>query len=243
MNARDLKLTPPRNLTPEQLEKWNAAYGPKNEAFEAKLTGNDLIRWKYQRYIKITSARSRRPTSVARFSIIDETGLTENTVVIYNADQGFYLGEHDWFDKRWIYEESVRAARGPLAGVVKPGSVNTDLVANIDYAATFLEIAGAPVPKDLHGKSIVPILKGKLRRIGVSRSLSLLRIPGALPWPSTTAWSPRRTNCSTAISSRNGNSTTPLSIRWRWRMCRADGIHVRAQRTDPGNLQAAEQVW
>lgn len=165
MNARDLKLTQPRNLTPEQLATWNAAYGPKNEAFEkAKLTGNDLIRWKYQRYIKdyirTIAAVDKGVGKVLDY--LDEAGLAENTVVIYNADQGFYLGEHGWFDKRWIYEESVRAplvVRWP--GVVKPGSVNTELVANIDYAATFLEIAGAPVPNDLHGKSIVPILKGK----------------------------------------------------------------------------------
>jgi len=165
MTPRDLKLTQPRNLTPEQLEKWNAAYGPKNEAFEkAQLTGNDLIRWKYQRYIKdyirTIAAVDKGVGKVLDY--LDETGLAKNTVVIYNADQGFYLGEHGWFDKRWIYEESVRAplvVRWP--GVVKPGSVNKDLVANIDYAATLLEIAGAPVPNDLHGKSIVPILKGK----------------------------------------------------------------------------------
>jgi arylsulfatase A-like enzyme len=165
MNARDLKLTPPRNLTPEQLATWNAAYGPKNAAFEkANLQGNDLIRWKYQRYIKdyirTIAAVDKGVGKVLDY--LDETGLAENTVVIYNADQGFYLGEHGWFDKRWIYEESVRAplvVRWP--GVVKPGSVNTDLVANIDYAATFLEIAGAPPADGLHGKSIVPILKGK----------------------------------------------------------------------------------
>jgi arylsulfatase A-like enzyme len=165
MTPRDLKLTPPRNLTPDQLAKWNAAYGPKNEAFEkANLTGNDLIRWKYQRYMKdylrTIAAVDKGVGQVLDY--LDETGLAENTVVIYNADQGFYLGEHGWFDKRWIYEESVRAplvVRWP--GVVKPGTANTDLVANIDYAATFLEIAGAPVPSDLHGQSIVPILKGK----------------------------------------------------------------------------------
>ncbi|MBL6764924.1 MAG: sulfatase-like hydrolase/transferase [Verrucomicrobiae bacterium] len=165
MTERDLKLTEPRGLTPEQLEKWNAAYGPKNAAFKkANLQGEDLIRWKYQRYIKdyirTIAAVDKGVGTVLDY--LDEAGLAENTVVIYNADQGFYLGEHGWFDKRWIYEESVRApllVRWP--GVVKPGSVNTDLVANIDYAATFLEIAGAGVPNDLHGKSIVPILKGK----------------------------------------------------------------------------------
>jgi len=88
--------------------------------------------------------------------------LAENTVVIYSSDQGWYLGEHGWYDKRWMYEESFRTpllARWP--GVTKPGSENHDLVQNLDYAETFLDLCGVKRPKDMQGESIVPLLKGK----------------------------------------------------------------------------------
>jgi arylsulfatase A-like enzyme len=87
--------------------------------------------------------------------------LAENTVVVYSSDQGFYLGEHGWFDKRWMYEESLRTpllVRWP--GVVRKGSENRDLVSNIDFPETFLEIAGAAIPADMQGRSLVPLLKG-----------------------------------------------------------------------------------
>ena len=93
---------------------------------------------------------------------LDETGLAKNTVVIYSSDQGFYLGDHGWFDKRWMYEESLRMpfiVRWP--DVIKPGSVNIDLVQNLDFAQTFLEIAGVQQPNDMQGRSLVPLLKGE----------------------------------------------------------------------------------
>ncbi|MCH5373552.1 MAG: sulfatase-like hydrolase/transferase, partial [Planctomycetes bacterium] len=99
MNANDLKLTPPKNLTPEQLEKWNAAYEPKNEAFrKANLKGKDLVRWKYQRYIKdYLRCIASVDDNVGRvLDYLDESGLAKNTIVIYSSDQGFYLGEHGW---------------------------------------------------------------------------------------------------------------------------------------------------
>jgi arylsulfatase A-like enzyme len=92
---------------------------------------------------------------------LEQSGLEENTVVIYSSDQGFYMGEHGWFDKRFMYEESFRTplvVRWP--GVVAAGSVNTDLVQNIDFAETFLDIAGIKAPADMQGESIVPLLKG-----------------------------------------------------------------------------------
>jgi arylsulfatase A-like enzyme len=93
---------------------------------------------------------------------LDESGLAKNTIVIYSSDQGWYLGEHGWFDKRWMYEESLKTpllVRWP--GVTKPGSVNNDIVSNLDYAETFLEAAGVTVPGDMQGRSLVPILKGE----------------------------------------------------------------------------------
>jgi arylsulfatase A-like enzyme len=93
---------------------------------------------------------------------LDETGLAENTVVIYSSDQGWYLGENGWFDKRWIYDVSLRMpfmVRWP--GVVKPGSENHDTVSNIDFAQTFLDMAGVEQPTDMQGASLVPLLNGK----------------------------------------------------------------------------------
>ena len=93
---------------------------------------------------------------------LKEAGLEKDTIVIYCSDQGFYLGEHGWFDKRWMYEESLRTpmlVRWP--GVVKPGSRNGDIVSPIDFAGTFCEVAGIETPNDLHGRSLVPVLKGK----------------------------------------------------------------------------------
>ena len=165
MTPRDLKLTPPRYLNADQLAVWNAAYGPKNRAFEeAGLEGDDLVRWKYQRYIKdYLRCIASVDDNVGRvLDYLDESGLADNTVVIYTSDQGFYLGDHGWFDKRFMYEESYRMpllVRWP--GVTEPGSVNSDLVSNVDFAETFLGIAGVEIPGDMQGASLVPLLKGE----------------------------------------------------------------------------------
>ena len=165
MNERDLKLVPPRNLTAEQKELWDAAYEPKNEAFRnANLMGKDLVRWKYQRYIKdYLRCIASVDENVGRvLDYLDRTGLAKNTVVFYTSDQGFYLGDHGWFDKRFMYEESLRMpllVRYPAE--VKPGSINNDIVLNLDFSATFLDFAGLPIPPDMQGRSIRKILQGK----------------------------------------------------------------------------------
>ncbi|MCR4414055.1 MAG: sulfatase [Thermoguttaceae bacterium] len=165
MTPQDLKLVPPKQLTDEQLRAWNAYYEPRNEAFrKANLQGRDLVRWKYNRYLHdYLGCIKSVDESVGRLlAYLDEAGLTENTLVIYSSDQGFYLGEHGWFDKRWIFEESLRTplvVRWPK--VTKPGSVNRDLVSNLDFAETMLEAAGVPVPSEMQGRSLVPLLKGQ----------------------------------------------------------------------------------
>jgi arylsulfatase A-like enzyme len=164
LNANDLKLSPPGGLTAEQRAVWDAAYGPKNEAFrQANLEGQALVKWKYQRFAKdyLRCVAAVDDDIGKMLDYLKESGLDKNTVVIYSSDQGWYLGEHGWFDKRWMYEESLKMpfiVKWP--GVVTPGSANTDLVSNVDFAATFLEMAGAENPGDLHGRSLVPILKG-----------------------------------------------------------------------------------
>ena len=152
-------------MTPKQKAVWDAVYEPKNDAMKAAdLQGRELVRWKYQRYIKdylrTIAAVDENVGRLLRW--LDEEGLADNTIVIYSSDQGFYLGEHGWFDKRWMYEESFRTpllARWP--GMIKPGSENSELVSNLDYAETFLDIAGVDVPSDMHGRSLVPIFKGE----------------------------------------------------------------------------------
>jgi arylsulfatase A-like enzyme len=95
-------------------------------------------------------------------SYLDEKGLTQNTVVIYASDQGFYLGEHGWFDKRWIYEESLRTPfvmRYP--GVIQPGTQVSSITLNIDWAPTLLDIAGVKTPPDMQGVSFLPLIDGR----------------------------------------------------------------------------------
>ena len=167
LSANDLKLNSPRNLNPQQRKLWDAAYGPKNAAFKkANPQGDDLIRWKYQRYIKdYLRCVAAVDDNIGRvLDYLDETGLAKNTIVVYSSDQGWFLGENGWFDKRWFYEYSLRMpllARWP--GVIKPGSTNADMVSNVDFAPTFLEAAGAAdkIPADFQGHSFVSLMKGK----------------------------------------------------------------------------------
>lgn len=161
LSPNDLKLVPQRGLTEQQTKYWNEAYGPKNEAFKkANLTGTELIQWKYQRYVKdYLRCIDSVDDNVGRIlDYLEESGLADNTIVIYTSDQGWYLGEHGWYDKRWMYEESFRTpliVRWPKH--IKPGSTNSDLVMNLDFAETFLDIAGATIPADMQGKSLKPI--------------------------------------------------------------------------------------
>ena len=130
---------------------------------EQKLEGRELVQWKYQTYLKdFMRCTWAVDESVGRIlDALDKQGLTENTIVFYCSDQGFYMGEHGWFDKRFMYEESFRTpliARWP--GKIKPGSVNKDLVQNIDFAETFLALAESPAPTDMQGENLIPLLKG-----------------------------------------------------------------------------------
>jgi len=165
MDRRDLKLVTPGDLNPEQKKPWDAAYGPKNEAFrKANLNGKELVRWKYQRYIKdYLRCIASVDDNVGRLlDYLDRSGLADNTVVFYTSDQGFYLGDHGWFDKRFMYEESLRMpllVRYPKE--IKAGSVNEDIVMNLDFAPTFLDFAGISKPDDMQGRSLRRLMRGK----------------------------------------------------------------------------------
>ena len=151
-------------MTPTQREVWDRFWEPKNAAFRAAdLTGEARVRWMHQRYLA-NYLRCVRGVDESVGRIVDwlaANGLAEDTVVVYSSDQGFYLGDHGWYDKRWMYEESLAMpliVRWP--GVTAPGSVDDHLVQNLDYAETFLEIAGVPAPGDMQGQSLVPLLRG-----------------------------------------------------------------------------------
>ena len=151
-------------------EAQKAAYDPVldsiNNFFEAnwpKMTDKEKMQWKYQRYMQdYLACISSVDDNVGRvLDYLDESGLAENTIVIYTSDQGFYLGEHGWFDKRFIYDESFKTplvVRWP--GVVEPGTVVTEMVQNLDFAPTFLAAAGIEVPSDMQGESLIPLLNG-----------------------------------------------------------------------------------
>jgi arylsulfatase A-like enzyme len=154
-----------QRMTPGQVRDWRAAYGPRDKAFhQAKLSGEALVRWKYQRYAKnyLRCVRGVDDSVGTLQKTLAELGLAKDTVVIYCSDQGFYIGDHGWYDKRWMYEESLMMPfiiKWP--GTIKPGSRTDKMIQNIDYAPTFLEMAGAPVPKDIQGVSLLPLLQGK----------------------------------------------------------------------------------
>lgn len=150
-------------FTPEQRHAYLAAFAEENKAFfENPPTGKALVRWKYQRYmrnyLRCVAGVDRNVGRV--LDRLEALNLTKNTIVIYAADQGFYLGEHGWFDKRWAYEESLKMPliiRWP--GIVKAGSRSQAMVQNIDYAPTILDMAGIDLDWQVHGISLWPLLK------------------------------------------------------------------------------------
>lgn len=149
-------------MNPEQRAAWDRFYTPLIEEFYRRNPqGRELAQWKFTRYMRdYMKVLKSLDDNVGRLlDYLDESGLAENTLVVYTSDQGFYMGEHGWFDKRFMYEESFRT---PLV-MRMPGGVHGDIaemVQNIDYAPTFLELAGVPVPDDIQGVSLLPLLKG-----------------------------------------------------------------------------------
>lgn len=154
-------------LTPEQRKAWDAVYVPMNEEFKKQypnMSQTDLMKWRYQRYMQdYLGSIAAVDEGVGKvLDYLDENGLAENTIVVYTSDQGFYLGEHGWFDKRFIYDESFKTplmVRWP--GVIAPESVNTQMVQNLDFAPTFLAAAGVDIPSDIQGENLIPLWQGK----------------------------------------------------------------------------------
>jgi arylsulfatase A-like enzyme len=152
-------------MTPEQREAIDAYYMPRNREFLSKnLTGKELVEWKYQNYIcDYMAVIASIDESVGRLlDYLDQHHLTDNTIIVYTSDQGFYMGEHGWFDKRFMYEESFRT---PLIVSypkhIKEGSYCNQMVQNIDFAPTFLDLAGLEKPKYMPGTSLQPLFAGQ----------------------------------------------------------------------------------
>ncbi len=162
MSNNDVKLSMDRNLNVEQSKLWEAAFDKGNRAYKAsRLTGDDDVRWKYQRYIKtyLASVQSMDRQIGRLLDFLEEADLMENTLIVYTTDQGFFLGENGWFDKRWMDEVSSRV---PLLiqwrGHIAAGTSTAGLVQNIDYAPTILDAAGVKPEAPMHGVSLLPLV-------------------------------------------------------------------------------------
>jgi arylsulfatase A-like enzyme len=151
---------------PEQRAAWDAVYGPMNEDFKKNypdMTDKEKMQWRYQRYMQdyLGSIASVDEGVGKVLDYLDDKGLSDNTLVVYTSDQGFYLGEHGWFDKRFIYDESFKTpllARWP--GVIEAGTSSDQMVQNLDFAQTLLETAGVEAPSEMQGESLLPLFKG-----------------------------------------------------------------------------------
>lgn len=143
--------------------RYNAYYDSIAADLQRRhLSGNALTEWKYQRYMRdyLGTAAALDRNIGRTLDYLDQHGLSKNTIVIYLSDQGFYLGEHGWFDKRFMYEESFRTPmvmRYP--GVIKPGTQSTEMVMNLDIAPTLLDAAGMAIPAEMQGQSVLPLFK------------------------------------------------------------------------------------
>ena len=168
LTNRDLKLTPPQGVVGPELAKWLVIKPDSvtivRDGKNVTLTGEGLVRWKYQRYMQDYLATVQSvDDSVGRvLAVLDKAGLARNTIVIYTSDQGFFLGDHGLFDKRFMYEESIRMpflVRWPAR--IKPGTRSDALALNIDFAPTFLAAANLPTSAEMQGRSMLPLFGGR----------------------------------------------------------------------------------
>jgi arylsulfatase A-like enzyme len=154
-------------MNDEQRIAWDAHYKPLIEEYlSMNLEGKELALWKFNRYMRdyLATIQTVDDGVGEVLAYLDEAGLAENTIVVYTSDQGFYLGEHGWFDKRFMYEESFRTPllmRYPKE--IQGGTVVNDLIQNLDFAATFLDYANTPVPEDVQGESFRELVSGETK--------------------------------------------------------------------------------
>jgi arylsulfatase A-like enzyme len=168
LTRRDLKLQPPQGLEGTELTNWLAvkpdSVSVTRDGKPVTLTGEALGRWKYQRYMQdyLATVQSVDDNVGRLLAFLDRAALSKNTIVIYTSDQGFFLGDHGLFDKRFMYEESLRMPfliRWPAA--IKPASASDAMALNVDFAPTFLDAARVPIPAEMQGRSLLPVLRGR----------------------------------------------------------------------------------
>jgi arylsulfatase A-like enzyme len=169
LTRRDLKLEPPPTPSAAERAAWLAekptAVTVTRDGRSVTLTGEARARWQYQRYMQdyLATIQSVDDNVGRLLDFLDTSGLAASTIVIYTSDQGFFLGDHGLFDKRFMYEESLRMpflVRWP--GVIEPGARSDAIALNVDFAPTFLEAAGLAVPGDMQGRSLVSVLRGRV---------------------------------------------------------------------------------
>ena len=169
MTRRDLKLAPPADLPPgPKRQQWMQAKPTEVEITEADgtkkvLKGEELNAWKYQRYMQdyLACVQSVDDGVGEVLDYLEKSGLAKNTVVFYTADNGFFLGDMGMYDKRFMYEPSLRVPLLAAGPGVKTEAVSEAFALNVDFAPTFLDLAGEKIPADMHGRSLVPVLKGE----------------------------------------------------------------------------------
>ena len=168
LTNRDLKQVPPAGLTPQELARWRGAKPDSvtitRNGAPVTLRGEALVRWKYQRYMQdyLATVQSVDESVGKVLAYLDRNGLARNTIVIYTSDQGFFLGDHGLFDKRFMYEESIRMpflVRWPAG--IKRGTRSDAMALNVDFAPTFLDVAGTRVPAEMQGRSLKAVLQAK----------------------------------------------------------------------------------
>ena len=164
-------------LNPSQAENFKKAYTKVNAEFKKQypqMTEQDKMKWKYQRYMQdyLGTIKAVDENIGRLLDYLEANKLIDNTIIVYTSDQGFYLGEHGWFDKRFVYDESFKT---PLLvawpGHVKAGSRSDELVQNLDFAQTFLEAGGVSAPQDMQGESMLPLLTGQTGKLKQRRCL------------------------------------------------------------------------
>ena len=152
-------------MTPDEKNRFFEAYRKRNNDFYASPKNEkEIAEWKYQRYLQdyLAVVKSVDDSVGEILEYLKENGLDENTLVVYTSDQGFYLGEHGWFDKRFMYEESmVMPMVMSCPSIISPGTKINQLTQNIDFAPTFLDLCGIEIPADMQGISFKPLLEGK----------------------------------------------------------------------------------
>lgn len=156
-----------KRMNEAQKASWDSVYGPMNEDFKKRfptMTDEEKMKWRYQRYMQdYLGTVAGVDENVGRLlDYLEANGLTENTLIMYTSDQGFYLGEHGWFDKRFVYDESFKTpllAKWP--GVIQPGTRTDQMVQNLDFAQTLLEAAQIDDPGDMQGESLLPLFRGE----------------------------------------------------------------------------------